>query len=402
MTPAGGTNGGCAGPDARQQHPAEPPRQNRRHGWEADDPVLSSTTAGAAVIEPLPSSSDLGYRREIHRNARGRLGAGPIALVEVDCDLGAGIPGAGSGIAQLRRAVHHQEDLRRIRARHGEITTACTTPHARHIHTLAGVIEAAAALVAGALDQGRFPIVLAGDHSTAAGTIAGIRRSAPHGRLGVVWIDAHADLHSPFTTPSGNMHGMPLAIAAGHDNRAHGINDPDLATRASWDRCKALAGGEDPALRLQDLIYVGVRDIEAAEASTIEAHGIPIVSTEEVRRAGPRQAARRCLEHLEAVDLIYVSFDVDSLDASICQGTGTPSAGGLWAEEVMEIHRTLIADPRVCCWEICEINPHLDTLDSINDLSAGVFQVVLEGLEARLDGGSVFPLGCPGATAPWP
>jgi len=353
------------------------------------------------VIEPIPSTSDVGFRRGIHRNPRRRQGAGSIALVEVDCDLGAGIPGAGSGIAKLRQAVHHQHDLRRIRARAEEITTVCTSPRARHIHTLAGVIEAAAALVAGALDQGRFPIVLAGDHSTAAGTIAGIRRSAPHRRLGVVWIDAHADLHSPFTTPSGNMHGMPLAIAAGHDNRAHGINEPDAATRESWDRCKALAG-EDPALRLEDLIYVGVRDIEAAEASTIEAHGIPIVSTEEVRRVGPQRAARRCLEHLKAVDLIYVSFDVDSLDASICQGTGTPSAGGLWAEEVMEIHRTLIADPRVCCWEICEINPHLDTLDSIIDLSLGVFQVVLDGLEARLDGGRGLPLGCPGATAPWP
>ncbi len=336
------------------------------------------------MSQPVPSS-DPGPA--LRRGARGlprrHHGAGSVALVEVDCDLGAGVPGAGSGIAQLRQAVQHRGDLRRIRARRGELTTPCTTPHARHIHSLAGVIEATAALVAGALDRGHFPLVLAGDHSTAAGTMAGIRRHAPERRLGVVWIDAHADLHSPFTTPSGNMHGMPLAIAAGHDNHAHGINAPCPSTREGWERCKALAGGPDPALRLEDLVFVGVRDIEPAEARTIEAHGIPNVSVEEVRHRGPQQAARRCLEHLRAVDLIYVSFDVDSLDASICQGTGTPSAGGLWLEEAMELHHHLIADPRVCCWEICEVNPHLDTLDTVTELSMGVLEVVLNGLDAR-------------------
>jgi len=353
------------------------------------------------VIEPANSANDgVTLHRGGNSHPRRRHGAGSIALVEVDCDLGAGIPGAGSGIAKLRQAVHYKHDLRRIRARAGEITTVCTSPHARHIHTLAGVIEAAAVLVAGALDQGRFPIVLAGDHSTAAGTIAGIRRSAPHHRLGVVWIDAHADLHSPFTTPSGNMHGMPLAIAAGHDNRAHGINAPCPATRSGWERCKALAGGPDPALRLEDLVFVGVRDIEPAEARTIEAHGIPNVSVEEVRRRGPLQAARRCLEHLRAVDLIYVSFDVDSLDASICQGTGTPSAGGLWLEEARELHSHLIADPRVCCWEICEINPHLDTLATVTELSLGVLEVVLNGLDTRLEDGRHRP--GPGAPSPLP
>ncbi len=256
-----------------------------------------------------------------------------IGLIEVDCDLGAGIPGAGSGIELLKQAASRQQALRRIsehlieeievhqrpRANAAEVGHAGDhTPHARHIHTISRVMGETAALVDDLGRRGLFPVVLGGDHSTAAGTIASLRRAHPDSRLGVVWIDAHADLHSPYTTPSGNM------------------------------------------------------------------HGIPVVTTEEVRRIGPERAAAFCLGHLASCDLIYVSFDVDSMDAPICKGTGTPVEGGLWAEEASRINRALLADPRVCCWEICEINPHLDTLDSLAEISLGVFQGVLEVLEQRL------------------
>lgn len=320
-----------------------------------------------------------------------------IALVEVDCDLGAGIPGAGSGIELLKQAAQRQRDLRRIRerlieeihnqqprARVAEMGDAESTPHARHIRTISGVMAQAAELVAGSRERGLFPVVLAGDHSTAAGTIAGLRRAHPGSRLGVVWIDAHADIHSPYTTPSGNMHGMPLAIATGHDNIHHAINEPDASTRDLWRWCQTLSGNGEPALRLQDVIYVSVRDTEAAEEATIRAYGLPIVSTEEVRRSGGEAAARRCLDHLSDCDLIYVSFDVDSLDATICKGTGTPVEGGLWSHEALELNRTLLRDPRVCCWEICEINPHLDVLNSLAEVSLGIYQGVLEELEQRL------------------
>jgi arginase family enzyme len=102
-----------------------------------------------------------------------------------------------------------------------------------------------------------------------------------------------------------------------------------------------------------------------------------------VRRHGPEQAAARCLDHLRDCELIYVSFDVDSMDATVCVGTGTPVHGGLWADEAIRINQALLGDPRVCCWEICEINPHLDTLDSLAEVSLGVYQAVLEVLEQR-------------------
>ncbi|MEA5410289.1 arginase family protein [Synechococcus sp. BA-120 BA3] len=321
-----------------------------------------------------------------------------IGLVEVDCDLGAGIPGSGSGIELLKQAAQRQKDLRRIRdqlieeiseqqlprARASEISGGEITPHARHIRVISQVMAQASELVASSRQRGLFPVVLAGDHSTAAGTIAGLRRAHPDSRLGVVWIDAHADIHSPYTTPSGNMHGMPLGVATGHDNLHHAINDPAGETADLWKWCQALCGTGKPAILLRDLIYVSVRDTEPAEEATIRDFGLPIVSTEEVRRIGGEAAARRCLDYLADCDLIYVSFDVDSMDATVCKGTGTPVLGGLWAHEALEINRTLLRDPRVCCWEICEINPHLDTLNSLAEVSLGIYQGVLDVLEERL------------------
>ncbi|MDA9889250.1 arginase family protein [Synechococcus sp. AH-224-G16] len=319
-----------------------------------------------------------------------------ISLVEVDCDLGAGKPGAGAGIELLKNAAKHQQDLRNIsesliaEIRAGQTQSAnaatagkSTTPHARHIRTIAEVMHDAAELVCSTLQQGSFPLVLAGDHSTAASTIAGIRRAHPQSRLGVIWIDAHADIHSPFTTPSGNMHGMPLAIACRHDNLSEAINDPDTITRQLWMDLQDLHGQESAAISFHDLIYVGVRDTEAAEDVTLATHTIPVISTEQVRRDGAIQAANRCLSHLADVDLIYVSFDVDAMDSTICKGTGTPVPGGLWAHEAVLLLRTLLSDPRVCCWEICEINPYLDELNTLAEVSLGIFRAGLEVLGQR-------------------
>ena len=309
-----------------------------------------------------------------------------VGLVEVDCDLGAGTAGAGAGIELLKGAVQRQQDLRRLAARATARASEAgsATPHARHIEAITRVMGDAADLVAAALTQGLFPIVLAGDHSTAAATIAGIRRAHPSERLGVIWIDAHADIHSPFTTPSGNMHGMPLAIATAHDNLPETINDPDDVTRQLWRQLQELGGSQGPALDLGDLIYIAVRDTEPAEEVTLVSKSIPVIRTEQVRREGPDAAARRCLEYLAEVDRIYVSFDVDALDSTICKGTGTPVPGGLWPDEAEAILRRLLADPRVCCWEICEINPHLDTLNTLAEVSLGIFNGGLEELAERL------------------
>ncbi|WP_019509204.1 arginase family protein [Pleurocapsa sp. PCC 7319] len=107
--------------------------------------------------------------------------------------------------------------------------------HAKYIDAIYKVFERTTNIVASTLKDGLFPLVLGGDHSTAAGTIAGIKKAFPERRLGVVWIDAHADIHSPYTTPSGNMHGMPLAVATDNYNLANQINHLDAETSKLWE-----------------------------------------------------------------------------------------------------------------------------------------------------------------------
>ncbi len=176
-----------------------------------------------------------------------------IALVEVDSDLGAGKRGASKGIDFLKEAAIQKQSAR-MRAENGIVTfdskaiqnenkaliRAKHTPHAKYISAIYTVLDRTSSVVSSTLKEGLFPVVLGGDHSTAAGTIAGIKQAFPTQRLGVVWIDAHADIHSPYTTPSGNMHGMPVAIATSHNNHPQQINQLDAETAKLWDLCKAL------------------------------------------------------------------------------------------------------------------------------------------------------------------
>ncbi len=123
-----------------------------------------------------------------------------------------------------------------------------------------------------------------------------------------------------------------------------------------------------------------MRDTEAAEDYIIEQHKILNLTTQTVREIGPEATAQRCLDYLEDVDIIYVTFDVDSMDSTICMGTGTPVAGGLWADEARQLNAALVSDPRVCCWEICEINPLLDTLNTLAENSLEIFEAVIDTL----------------------
>jgi arginase len=321
-----------------------------------------------------------------------------IVLVEVDSELGAGTRGSSMGINALKTAALQKQAARmhaengilsmdslRVQTENSALFRAQKHKHAKYIDSAYKVFARAADLVAEALQNGLFPVVLGGDHSTAASTIAGIKKAFPDRRLGVVWIDAHADIHSPFTSPSGNMHGMPLGVALAHDNLAKQINDVDPETAQLWRMCQALGLPDGPNLDINDLVYVAVRDTEEAEDHLIETHNILNMTAEQMREIGPEAVAQRCLEKLADVDLIYVSFDVDSMDSAISMGTGTPVTGGILVEEARIFNETLVKDPRVCCWEICEINPVIDTLNSMAENSLGIFQGVVDAIASRLE-----------------
>lgn len=320
-----------------------------------------------------------------------------IALIEVDSELGAGTRGQSMGTAALKAAAIEKQ-LARLHANNEvlslnslRVQTANWADnqevkhcHAKYIDTLYQVLRRTSDLVAQTLQSGMFPVVLGGDHSTAAGTIAGIKKAFPDRRLGVVWIDAHADFHSPYTTPSGNMHGMPVAIATATDNLDRQINDISPETAELWNLCKSLGLPHGENFSIEDLVYVAVRDTEAAEDHLIETKQILNLTTNQVRTMGADRVAQKCLEKLAKVDLIYVSFDVDSMDSTICMGTGTPAPNGIFLEEARLLNQILVQDSRVCCWEICEINPLLDTLNSMVENSLKIFESVVETIGLRL------------------
>ena len=222
-----------------------------------------------------------------------------------------------------------------------------------------------------------FPVVISGDHSNAGGTIAGIKSAFPNSRLGVIWIDAHADMHSPYTSPSGNVHGMPLSTALFEDNLDCKIVNVPAETAKLWDALK----GEEQRLAYEDLIFVGARDYEKPEEYLLIRHKVPNITVAEYRNLGHDECMKRIMNRMEGCDKIYVSFDVDSMDPSISKGTGTPVPGGFKVAEVEKIILTLIEDPRLCCFEVTEVNPVLD--DKGNAMAETAFQI-LNSVHAKL------------------
>lgn len=304
-----------------------------------------------------------------------------IRLIEVKSEIGAGTRGASLGVDALKIVCFkHQNHFFTLHPTHVvrvfNESLLGSTPFARakHINKILEIQTEICDIVAETLLAQQFPLVLSGDHSTAAGTIAGIKKAFPYKKLGVIWIDAHADLHSPYTSPSGNMHGMPVAMALAEDNLDHRIHEIDTQTTAYWEKIKKL-GVAEPKLAPQELVYIALRDTEEQEDAFMEAHQIKNYSVREVRQKGVETVVREILEQkLADCELIYISFDVDSLDAEISKGTGTPVADGLSVSEAQTLNRLLCADERVCSWEMVEINPLLD--DKGNSMAEISFEIL--------------------------
>ena len=309
-----------------------------------------------------------------------------IKLVEVRSEIAAGTRGASMGIDALKIASLDKQsaffthfDPINVPDANNYLWKGNKHPHAKYIDGVYHVLKNVYSTIESLRLEKKFPIILAGDHSTAAGTIMGIKAAQPEKRLGVVWIDAHADLHTPFTTPSGNMHGMPLAIAAQLDNLDCQGNEPDSETLRYWEKIKNI-GGHFPKIDPQDIVFISVRDTEEPENYLIQKYGIKNFSTDEVRHLGIEQVAGQALEILKDCEQIYISFDVDSMDSSISVGTGTPVPNGLTLEEAIQLNVQLIRDKRVCCWEIVEVNPTLDTQNTMAEAAFEVLEATTKSL----------------------
>ena len=303
-----------------------------------------------------------------------------IKIIEVRSEIGAGTRGASLGVDAIKVAaldfmssffVNFPSD--NLETENRLLYEPVASPYAKRIKGIHTMCERVAQTVEKTLKSGLFPLVLAGDHSTAGGTIAGIKMAKPKNRLGVVWIDAHADLHTPYTTPSGNMHGMPLAMALNLDNLENQVHAPDPATIEVWDKIKNI-GKIQPKINPEDIVFIALRDYEKEEEYIIKKHGIKVIPVQEVRKKGIESVVRAALLHLSNCDDIYVSFDVDSLDSSISRGTGTPVSNGLREREAEDLLATFMQNHKICCFEVTEVNPTLDKENLMAEIAFNILQ----------------------------
>lgn len=290
-----------------------------------------------------------------------------LKIISVKSEIGAGTRGASLGVEALKIAsldlnsdFFKQYELVEVEDVNELLYDGARHAYAKFIDGVLIMEERVCLEVYETILDEYFPLVIAGDHSTAYGTICGIRKAYPKKRLGVIWIDAHADIHTPYTTQTGNMHGMPLAMACGIDNLECKVNDPRGETVEYWEQIKNV-GVPGPKLMPEDIVYIAVRDLEKPENYLVNKYNINFIETEEVKKLGPVVMAQRALEMLSHCDLIYISLDVDSIDSRVSAGTGTPVPNGLTVDEAKALSAALARDSRVCAWEIVEINPTLDT-----------------------------------------
>src|SRR5215218_6579208 len=303
-----------------------------------------------------------------------------IKLIEVPSEIGAGTRGASLGIEAIKIAaldfmsnffIHFPSE--RIPAENNLLYEPIESPYAKRIKGIVSMYEKVSKSVCDTIKNNFFPVVLSGDHSISGATIAGIKMARPKSKLGVIWIDAHADLHTPYTTPSGNMHGMPLAISLNEDNIENAVHELDAETIKNWNYLKNV-GKIAPKVLPEDVVYISLRDFEKEEKQLIDKYGIKVISTKELRSKGPENIVRALTRYFSDCTDIYVSFDVDSMDSSISKGTGTPVNNGLREREAEDLISKLMQNRKVCCFEISEVNPTLDKENLMAEIAFNILQ----------------------------
>ncbi len=247
-------------------------------------------------------------------------------------------------------------------------------PFAKRIEGLVKVFENVSNEVKKTLLDGDFPFVIAGDHGSAGGTMMGVKAAFPTKRIGVVWIDAHGDLHTPYTTPSGNMHGMPLSTALAEDNKQVQKNNLSEKEIELWNRLKEMETN-GARIKPEDLVFISVRDTESQEDALIERLNITNHTVDDVRSKTKESIMHEIFSQLNECDLIYVSFDVDSMDPKYTShGTGTPVEHGLMPEEAEFFLTELAKNKKTVCIEFVEVNPCLD--EKINKMAEVTFDLL--------------------------
>ncbi len=290
-----------------------------------------------------------------------------IRLIGFPMDLGADRRGVDMGPSALRIADidKHIEELGYKVIDDGDIavkmqeTQEIEDPQLKYLPEIVTSCSKLATSVKSIVDEGDFPLILGGDHSMSIGSIAGIAAHCKeqNKRLGVLWIDAHADMNTPETTPSGNIHGMPLATCLG-------IGDESLTNIFDFT----------PKIPSDRIVLIGLRSVDPGEKTLIKEKGIKAYSMLEIDRQSIAKVIEETIIYFKAkkIDHLHISFDLDSVDPSIATGVGTPVPGGLSYREVHYIMETIAEQMVVSSFEIAEVNPILDTKNSSAELAVAI------------------------------
>jgi arginase len=278
-----------------------------------------------------------------------------ISIIGFPMDLGSGRRGVDMGpsalrIANIERRLRNLgykvEDLGDIKIKIME-KQRVGDPKLRYLNEVLKTSLTLAKTVEKVLDKGNFPLCIGGDHSMAIGTIAGIATHCRKNKksLGVIWIDAHADMNTHETTPSGNIHGMPLAASMG-------LGHPSLVNFY----------GFKPKLKPEHCALIGIRSVDIEERKNIRKLNPAVYTMSDIDKIGIHRVISRVLKQFrQQVDHIHISFDVDSVDPSIAPGVGTPVKGGLSYREAHLLMETIAECGCMSSLEVAEVNPILDT-----------------------------------------
>ena len=306
-----------------------------------------------------------------------------ITFIINESEISAGTRGASLGPGAMRVVDHQQENFifgkyPNVFVEHQNhlLDQPTNLIWGKHADGLAKVYENVSRVIKTERSkENQFLIVVAADHGSAGGTIAGLKMANPSNRIGVLWVDAHGDLHTPYTTPSGNMHGMPLATALNEDNLECKANDVKTDTANYWNKMKNI-GGIAPKINPEDLAFIGLRDLEEQEIALMKRLGINNIAVEELREKGLSKILESLDEKFKDCDEIYLSFDVDSMDPeTVSHGTGTPVPNGLNPKEAKAILQHFAKHPKVKCIEFVEVNPCLD--EKINRMAEVAYDLML-------------------------
>jgi arginase len=295
-----------------------------------------------------------------------------VTFIGVPLDLGAGRRGVDMGPSALRGAEIHARirELGYDVADHGDLDVSIAEtrdpgdPKLKYLKEIRETCEALRDVVVRVLEDGRMPIVLGGDHSIAMGTIAGaaqFHRKKNKKKVGLIWFDAHGDMNTPDTSPTGNIHGMPLAVALG-------LGEGSLVDLA----------GKAPMVEGARAAVVGLRDVDIAERANIKETGIGAFTMRDIDERGMRTVMEEAIKRASTGTAgIHVSFDIDGIDPDFAPGVGTPSPGGISYREAHLAMEMLADTGLVMSAEIVEVNPILDHRNNTAKLGVGLLTSLL-------------------------